>query len=128
MSSEHSPLSWAFGIALFVHGLVHLMGVALLLELGEPGDLTYAAARPRPGTTLALLFAGMWALGAILFILAGYQVIRQQSWVPTVVAASIVSLIAIGTMAESAPIGLLISALTLVVGLWFSSRHRLSPR
>lgn len=128
MSSEHNPLSWAFGIALSIHGLIHLMGVALLLELGEPGDLTYAAARPEPGTALAWLFAALWALGAILFIVAGFQVMREGSWVPTVVAASLVSLIAIGTMAESAPIGLVISALTLVVGLWFSSRRRLTPR
>ncbi len=128
MSSEHNLQSWAFGIALSVHGLIHLMGVVLLLELGEPGDLTYAAARPQPGTALAWLFAALWALGAVLFIVAGVQVMRRRVWVSTLVAASLVSLIAIGTMAESAPIGLVISAFTLVVGLWASSRRRLTPR
>ncbi len=128
MSSERNVSSWALGVALSVHGLLHLMGVALLLELGEPGDLTYAVARPQPGTPIALLFAALWGLGATLFIVAGIQAIRKRSWAHTAIAASLVSLVAIGAMAEAAPIGLFISVLTLVVGLWLAYRHRLSPR
>ena len=49
-------------MVLRVHGLVHLMGVALLLQFAEPGDLSYADARPEVETTLAVVFALFWAV------------------------------------------------------------------
>src|SRR5690606_2583961 len=82
------------GIALIIHGLIHLMGVALLLELAEPGDLTYAMARPEPGTMLGIGFAVLWALATVLFVISGYQVMRGGRWTALVIAASIFSLIA----------------------------------
>lgn len=112
------------GVALIVHGLIHLMGVALLLELAEPGNLTYAMARPEPATMLGIGFAVLWALATVLFVLAGYQVIRGGRWPALVIAASIFSLIAVGAIATAAPIGLAISALTLLAGTWFNLQHR----
>ncbi len=112
------------GIALIIHGLIHLMGVALLLELAEPGDLTYAMARPEPGTMLGIGFAVLWALATVLFVISGYQVMRGGRWTALVIAASIFSLIAVGAMATAAPIGLVISTLTLLVATWFSLQHR----
>jgi len=110
------------GIALAIHGAIHAMGVMLLLELGEPGDLTYAVARPEPGTTLAVLFAALWALAAALFVAAGFLVFRGRPRVWMVVVASVASLAAIAPMAAAAPVGFAISLVTLTVGTWYSRR------
>lgn len=118
---------WPVGLILVIHGLVHIMGVVLLLELAEPGDLTYAVARPEPGTALGVGFAILWGLAAVLFVISGYQMIRGDHWSALVVVASLISLVAVGAMVTAAPIGAVISALTLVIGLWYAIRDR-SPR
>lgn len=112
------------GVLVVVHGLIHLMGVVLLLELGEPGDLTYAAARPEPGTALGIGFAALWALATVLFVWAGFQLIRGGRWSALIVVASVISLFAIGAMVTAAPIGAVISGSTLVIGLWCLNRER----
>ncbi len=38
-------------VVLLIHGLVHLMGVALLWRWGQPGELRYDHVHPAPGTT-----------------------------------------------------------------------------
>lgn len=125
-SSSRSVLALT-GLALVLHGLIHVMGVALLLELGEPGDLTYAVARPEPGSALAIVFAGMWALAAVLFAFAGYLVLRGRPRVWPVLTASVVSLVAIAPMAAAAPVGLVLSAVALALGLWLARRPAGDP-
>jgi len=41
----------AAAVVIAAHGLVHLVGVALLWKLGEPGQLRYADAESAPGST-----------------------------------------------------------------------------
>lgn len=116
------------GLALVLHGLIHGMGVALLLRLAEPGDLTYAVARPEPGTSLAVVFAILWALAGASFLVAGSHLIRGRRGSRTLVAASVLSLIAVGGMATVAPIGVAVSALTLSVGVWLTFRRQAPDR
>lgn len=99
---------------MMLHGLVHLMGVMLLLRLEEPGDLTYEMASPEPGTTLGVVFAGLWLMACVLFVAAGWTVIRGHASARLVATASVVSLIAIAPMAATAPAGILLSAVFLV--------------
>ena len=72
--SDH--LRWArlavFAAAVLIaaHGLIHLMGVALLWKLGQVGQLRYAIAVPAPGSTAAYLVGGMWLVAAVLFVTA----------------------------------------------------------
>lgn len=64
------PVSWpgrflaVVGDAILAgHCLVHLMGVALLWKLGEPGDLRYGGAVPTAGTVPGYLFGALWFAG-----------------------------------------------------------------
>ncbi len=50
----------AAAVLIAAHGLIHLMGVALLWKLGQVGQLRYATAVPAPGSTAAYLVGGMW--------------------------------------------------------------------
>lgn len=106
-----------------VHGLIHIMGVVLLLEWGEPGDLTYAVAWPEPGTALAVLFAAVWGLSTILFFAAGYQLLSRGRWSWLAVAAAAVSLLAVGPMVAAAPLGAVLSVLILGAALWNLTRR-----
>ena len=53
-----------------VHGLLHLMGVALLWKPGQPGQLRYAGAVPAPGSPGEYLVGGPWLVVALLFVAA----------------------------------------------------------
>jgi hypothetical protein len=117
------PLSFFIGLVLFVHGAIHLMGVVLLLELGEPGELTYADAWPEPGTALAVLFAILWARAAVLFAYGGFQMIRDRVLLWPVAIAAVVSVAAIAPVFSAAPAGLVLSVLALLGALVYGRRR-----
>ena len=52
----------AAGVVIAALGLVHLLGVALLWKLGQPGQLRYADAVPAPGQAVAGLVVDGLAL------------------------------------------------------------------
>jgi len=60
----------AAAVVIAAHGLIHLMGVALLWKLGEVGQLRYATAVPAPGSTAGYLAGGLWLVAAVLFVTA----------------------------------------------------------
>ncbi len=120
-------LRWPIGLFLLVHGVVHLMGAVLLLELGEPGELTYAVARPEAGSVLAVLFAGLWSVAMALFIVAGLQVLRGRGWSAWLIAASACSIVAIAPMMSAAPVGMIVSLVALLTGVWAAWRTRVTP-
>lgn len=47
----------AAAVVIAAHGLIHLMGMALLWKLGEPGGLRYADAMLVPGSAAAVIRA-----------------------------------------------------------------------
>ena len=63
----------AAAVVMAAHGLVHLMGVSLLWQLGEPGQLRYADAVPAPGSAAAYVAGGLWLVAAVLFVAAAVR-------------------------------------------------------
>src|SRR5690554_121552 len=116
-------LSLFVGLVLFVHGAIHLMGVMLLLEWGEPGELTYADAWPEPGTALAVLFALLWATVAVLFAYGGFRVIRGQVLIWPIAIAAVVSIVVIAPVVSAAPADLILSVLALIGALVYGRRR-----
>lgn len=89
----------AAAVVIAAHGLIHLMGVALLLKLGEPGGLRYAAAVPAPGSTVAYLVSGLWLVAAVLFVAAAVLLAAgRPTWRVTALAGVVVSVPVIGLM------------------------------
>lgn len=102
-------------LVLAVHGLVHLMGVALLWRWGEPGELRYADVHPEAGSAAGMAVGGTWLVAVVLFLLtAGLLAARRPTWRPVGLLASLVS---IAVLLPSAPIawaGLIVDAAVLV--------------
>ena len=99
------------------------MGVVLLLEWGEPGELTYADAWPEPGPALAVLFALLWATVAVLFAYGGFRVIRGQVLIWPIAIAAVVSIVVIAPVVSAAPAGLILSVLALIGALVYGRRR-----
>jgi hypothetical protein len=89
----------AAAVVIAMHGLLHLMGVALLWKLGQPGGLRYADAVPAPGSAAAYVVGGLWLLAAVLFVAAAVLLMaRRAAWRITAFAAVVVSVPVIGLM------------------------------
>lgn len=123
MATERGWLRWPLALVFVGHGFIHALGVMVLLQLGEPGALSYADARPTPGSGLAVIFALLWAAAGAGYIVAGVLVMRDQRWTSVAIGASLVSLPAVLAMIGSAPAGAL---LTVGLLLFSVSSHRAS--
>ena len=105
----------AAAVVIAAHGLVHLMGVALLWKLGEPGELRYADAVPAPGSTAGYLVGGLWLAAAAAFVVAAVLLAaRRASWRVVALAAVAVSAPAIGLAPGQAIAGLVVDGLVLI--------------
>lgn len=106
----------AAAVVIAAHGLVHLMGVALLWKLGEPGQLRYADAVPSPGSAAAEVAGGVWLLAAVLFVTAAMLLVAgRAAWRMTALAGVVVSVPVIGLAAGQAVAGLVVDGLVLVL-------------
>jgi hypothetical protein len=118
------PAVFAAAVVIAVHGLLHLMGVALLWKLGEPGGLRYADAVPAPGSAAGYGVGGLWLLAAVLFVTAAVLLAAgRAAWRMTALAAVVVSVPVIGLMPGQAVGGLVVDGLVLVLAA-VSSLHR----
>jgi hypothetical protein len=112
-------------VVIAAHGLVHLMGAALLWRLGEPGQLRYADAVPEPGTAADYLVGGLWLVAALLFVAAAVLLAAgRAAWRMTALAAVMVSAAVIGLAPAQATAGLVVDGLVLVVAAisWLQTR------
>ena len=115
----------AAAVVIAAHGLVHLMGVALLWKLGEPGQLRYADADPTPGSATGYLIGGLWLAAAVLFVIAAVLLAaRRASWRIAALAAAAVSAPVIGLASGQAIAGLVIDGVVLISVAAGSSRPR----
>ena len=106
----------AAAVLIAAHGLIHLMGVALLWKLGQVGQLRYATAVPAPGSTAAYLVGGMWLVAAVLFMTAAVLLAAgRAAWRLTALAGVVVSAAVIGLMPGQAVAGLVIDGLILAL-------------
>jgi hypothetical protein len=115
----------AAAVVIGAHGLVHLMGVALLWKLGQPGQLHYADAVPAPGSVAGYVVGGLWLIAAVLFVGAAVLLVAgRAAWGVTAVAAVAVSATVIGLAPGQAVAGLVIDGLVLVLvaGNWIHTR------
>ena len=106
----------AAAVLIAAHGLIHLMGVALLWKLGQVGQLRYATAVLAPGSTAAYLVGGMWLVAAVLFMTAAVLLAAgRAAWRLTALAGVVVSAAVIGLMPGQAVAGLVIDGLILAL-------------
>jgi hypothetical protein len=90
MREAGGAVRWLAAIFIALHGAVHLMGVALLWKLAEPGGLQYADAVPTPGTAAGYLVGFGWLLaGATLVVTAWTLVMRKPVWPALAVAGAL---------------------------------------
>ena len=119
----------AAAVAITVHGLVHLMGVALLWKLGQPGQLRYADAVPAPGSAGAYLVGGLWLAAAVLFVTAAVLLVTgHAAWRVTALAGVVISAPVSGLAPGQAVAGLVVDGLVLVLVAvsWLRTRKVLS--
>jgi hypothetical protein len=107
------------------HGVIHAMGVALLWQLGEPGTLRCADAVPEPGGVAGIVAGGGWAVAGLLFLGAAMLLLlRRDGWPRIAVMGAAVSLPWLLLMVASAPVGLAVDVLVLLVGGWMLRTRR----
>jgi hypothetical protein len=105
----------AAAVVIAAHGLLHLMGVALLWKLGEPGQLRYADADPAPGSAAGYLMGGLWLAAAVLFVIAAVLLAtRRASWRIVALVAAAVSAPVISLASGQAIAGLVIDGAVLI--------------
>ncbi|HEY5247431.1 MAG TPA: hypothetical protein VIJ15_03140 [Dermatophilaceae bacterium] len=120
---------WAGGAVLAGHGLIHLMGVALLWELGQPGELRYADMSPVPGSAAGILAGVVWLTGAALFTwAAALLVARRLRWRAAALAALAVSVPVLGPAASMTSVGLALDGVILLVVVLTSGPTRQVPQ
>jgi hypothetical protein len=114
----------AAAVVIAAHGLVHLMGVALLWKLGEPGQLRYADAVPAAGSTGGYLAGGLWLVAAALFVTAAVLLATGRAWRLYALAGVAVSAPVIGLAPGQAVAGLVVDGLVLVLvaASWLRAR------
>lgn len=114
----------AAAVVIAAHGLVHLMGVALLWKLGEPGQLRYADMVPAAGSSAGYLAGVLWLVAAVLFVTAAVLLATGRAWRLCALAGVVVSAPVIGLAPGQAVAGLVVDGLVLVlvVASWLRAR------
>lgn len=111
------------GAALLLgHGLAHLIGVALLWNLGEPGWLRSVDLSPVPGSAAGLAVGALWLVAAAGFVAAGGAVLTGRPWWRVTLGAVVVSCAALLPSAQAAAAGLVVDWLTMVVAIMAGAR------
>ncbi len=102
-------------VVLTVHGIVHLMGVALLWRWAEPGALRYDDVHPQAGSTAGLVVGGLWLVAMLLFLVtATLLAAGRPAWRPIGLLAALVSAAVLAPSAAIAWAGLVVDAAVLV--------------
>lgn len=89
---SHGLARVAGAVLLAGHGLVHLMGVALLWRLGRPGGLRFDDVHPAAGSVAGLVAGGLWLGVTVLFVLSAVLLVARRRWWPVAFTAAILSL------------------------------------
>lgn len=98
-------------VVLVGHGLVHLMGVALLWRWGQPGELRYDDIRPEAGSTAAMIVGVVWVVALLLFLItAALLAAGRPAWRPLGILAALVSIAVLLPSAGIAWAGLVVDA------------------
>lgn len=105
----------ASSVVLAGHGLIHLMGVALLWHLGQPGALRYADAHPDPGSPAAGIVGAVWLMSGLLFGLAALRLrARRPAWRRAALPAVVLSIPVLAMSVSVAAAGLAVDGLVVL--------------
>ncbi len=113
-------------VVLVIHGLIHLMGVALLYRWGEPGELRYDDVHPEAGSTAAMVVGAVWLVAMLLFLLTAVLLaVGRPAWRPVGLLAALTSIAVLLPSASIAWAGLVVDAAVIVgVVLAVAAVHR----
>jgi hypothetical protein len=113
---------WVIGVVLLLHGLIHLMGVAVYWRLAELEGLRYPAAllggalAAPPAAVQAL--GGLWLAATVGFAAAAAGLLLGQAWWPALLVGTAGLSLALGALAwPDAWAGVVINALILAAML-----------
>ncbi|MEU9044794.1 MULTISPECIES: hypothetical protein [unclassified Kitasatospora] len=121
-------MRWLGGTVLAGHGLIHLLGVAVLWRLAEPGGLRYADAVPRPGSLAGTIVGTLWLLAAMLLVWSAVLLVAHLRWAAVTVVAAVVSAPVLALMGSAAGAGLAVDAGVLITVLGCTLVVRRSPQ
>lgn len=108
-------LSIAAGFALVAHGLIHLIGVALLWRPVQLAGLTDAQVHPTPGSLAGIAVGIGWLCAAALFVIVGIAVLAGRGlWRQPATVAALLSAAVIAPLLSVAGSGLVVDALVLL--------------
>ncbi|WP_091445326.1 hypothetical protein [Geodermatophilus poikilotrophus] len=125
-SGAHRLLRAAAATVLALHGLIHLLGVALLWRWGQPGELGYEDVSPAAGSLPGMIMGGVWLVATLLFLLTAVLLVaRRTAWRPVGLLAALVSIAVLLPSASIALAGLAVdAAVLLAVGVAVAAAHR----
>ncbi len=108
------------------HGLIHLLGVALLWRWGQPGELRYDDVSPAAGSMPGMMVGGIWLAATLLFLLTAVLLVGgRPAWRPVGLLAALVSIAVLLPSASIALAGLVVdAAVLLAVGVAVAAAHR----
>ena len=122
----HRLLRAAAATVLAGHGLIHLLGVALLWRWGQPGELRYDDVSPAAGSLPGVIVGGVWLAATLLFLVTAVLLLAgRPAWRPIGLLAALVSIAVLLPSASIALVGLLVDAAVLAaVALAVAAAHR----
>ena len=125
-SGAHRLLRAAAATVLAGHGLIHLLGVALLWRWGQPGELRYADVSPAAGSLPGMIVGGVWLAATLLFLLTAVLVlVGRPTWRPVGLLAALMSIAVLLPSASVALAGLVVDAAVLIaVAVAVAAAHR----
>jgi hypothetical protein len=114
------------------HGLIHLMGTAVLWRLAEVGDLHFGDVVPGAPAWIATLGGAEWLAAAAVFVAGGVALVMGRDvWRWLTLGGVILSLPAVIMNAQFAAAGIVLDVLLLVtIGaaqLWRARREPSAP-
>ena len=106
------------------HGALHLMGVALLWRLAQPGTLRYADVLPAAGPGVRTVVGAAWLAASVVLVVAAALVLAGRSaWRLAAAAGAALSAAVLVPAAAVAPVGLVVDS-AIVVALAGSALAR----
>ena len=129
-SGAHRLLRAAAATVLAGHGLIHLLGVAVLWRWGQPGELRYDDVSPAAGSLPGMIVGGIWLAATLLFLLTAVLLLAgRTAWRPVGLLAALVSIAVLLPSASIALAGLLVDAAVLIaVAVAVAAAHRRPTR
>lgn len=119
-------LTYAVAGFLALHGLVHLLGTAVYLELAEVPEFAYATTvlggRVNLGETGIRVFGVLWAVAAAGFVASAVALVAEwRQWRTLLVAVTLLSLVLTVLDYGNAYAGIVVN-LGILAGIWLWPR------